>query len=153
MPSFIKPRSQRAKPPKWLWGVVVVLLVVTLGVFAAISQRKPLPVDPNAVLHIANCNGDVVCAGSRVQAAAELACTPFIEEQARYGTRWIDDKLPLGRWSQRSEIIASLGQQRVIQYEGEGALFQNGFGAWKKLKYECDYDVLERKALSARIFE
>lgn len=148
-----KARHERAQHPKWLWGVAAGLAIFAVAFIAAMSRLTPAPADPNATLRAANCDGDVVCAGSRARSAAELACTPLIESQVRYEVRWPGEKLPLGRWSERSAVLDQYGKERVIQYEGQGALFQNGFGAWRKLNYECDFDVVKRVALFVRVYE
>lgn len=141
------------RSPKWLWWIVAVLLVILFLIVAVMSQFESAPPDPYAKVRELTCDGDVTCAGSRAQWRAEQACLPLIEAQAQYEVRWVGEKLPLGRWSERYDILKSHGPERVIQYEGSGALFQNGFGAWNRLRYECDFDVVGQEVVAARIFE
>ena len=41
----------------------------------------------------------------------------------------------------------------VLTVAGDKIKFQNGFGAWRKQKYRCDYDVKQGKALQAYVVE
>ena len=39
----------------------------------------------------------------------------------------------------------------VLTYFGAEVKFQNGFGAWKRMKYACDYDTKTETVLDVRM--
>ena len=69
---------------------------------------------------------------------------------ALYDFEWTDgflgSKLTHYRW------MAAGGKERgVITYVGNEVKFQNGFGAWLPMIYECDYDPNNSLLLDVRI--
>jgi len=92
-----------------------------------------------------------------VQAEAGRLCAPEIEKFAKYDFRWtdgaLDPKLPNGRWSQRYDIVEKYGEKRIIEFQGDLIQMQNGFGAYKTMNYECDFDPVDKRIVAVRVFE
>jgi hypothetical protein len=86
---------------------------------------------------------------------ASRECRRAIEPKARYDFRWTDglleSKLPRARWSTRHDIVQRFGPKRVIEYQGNALQLQNGFGAWARVTYECDFDPVTERLIDARL--
>ena len=39
----------------------------------------------------------------------------------------------------------------ILTYIGDKIRFQNGFGAWQDMIYECDYDPSTKSAMDVRV--
>lgn len=129
------------------------VVISAMFLIAMCSSKPKAPETPQQRIVRLTCEGDVVCAGSRVQWRAEKACKPLIEGHAKYVPRWREDEdvLPLGKWSERYDVIKQYGEKRIIEFQGEAVEFQNGFGAWQQVAYECDYDPVEEEVIAARV--
>jgi|GEM_PF-2006935 len=83
------------------------------------------------------CRNDVVCWADKHSAAASIRCEPLIERSANFTMewtdRWLERKFSHMRWQDR--------EAGVITFIGDRARFQNGFGAWQNVIYECYYDT------------
>lgn len=81
------------------------------------------------------CRTDLVCWGDRHIGRASAACSPQIEAQARLDYRWTATltRLSGARWRNRDAGI--------IAYDGDAIELQNGFGAWVRHAYQCDYNT------------
>ncbi len=94
------------------------------------------------------CRQDIQCWGDKHSLAATFACQPLIEARAKYDYKWTDGwfgaKLQRFRWKDRK--VGS------VSYTGDQIKFQNGFGAWQKVTYWCDYNPKTKKA-SARVIQ
>jgi hypothetical protein len=84
--------------------------------------------------------GDLECLGNRALGSASVYCRSQIERQAAHSVKWTDGmltpKFSQFRW--RDPIEGS------ITYIGDRAEFQNGFGAFGPVVYECDLAADER---------
>lgn len=78
--------------------------------------------------------------------AAGFACQPIVEKLAKHTYRWtdgwLDTKFP-------SYLTSNKGEPYVLTVLGDKIEFQNGFGAWSKVKYYCKYNVKTKKVLDA----
>ena len=94
------------------------------------------------------CRNDLQCWGDKHSLRATSVCRPLIENSAKYDYEWTDGwlgaKLTKFRWKSR--------KTGVISYYGDQIKFQNGFGAWMRIGYWCDYNPATETA-SARVFE
>lgn len=83
------------------------------------------------------CRNDVVCWADKHSVAASVRCVPPIERSANFTMewtdRWLERKFSHMRWQDR--------ESGIISFIGDRARFQNGFGAWQNVIYECDYDT------------
>lgn len=91
------------------------------------------------------CRGSIQCWGDRHFVAASVRCTRPVERLASYSMEWTDGlleaKFSRFRWSPLGEGI--------LIYTGDMARFQNGFGAWQNVVYECTYDPANEQVLDA----
>lgn len=94
------------------------------------------------------CRQELQCWGDKHSLRATLACQPLIENSARYNYEWTDGwlgaKLTRFRWKKR--------KAGLISYYGDKVKFQNGFGAWVRMAYWCDYNPASKTA-SVRVFQ
>ena len=101
---------------------------------------------------VENCRKDLTCWAEKKIISASYLCKPLIERQAKYSFEWTDgffgSKLTRYRWKNKPKGI--------VTYIGDRIKFQNGFGAWQNMIYECDYDpdndsVLDVKVRTGRL--
>ena len=94
------------------------------------------------------CRNDLQCWGDKHSLRATFACQPLIENSAKYDYEWTDGwlgtKLTRFGWKKRKE--------GVLAYYGDQIKFQNGFGAWVRMAYWCDYNPATETA-SVRVFQ
>jgi RNA polymerase subunit RPABC4/transcription elongation factor Spt4 len=95
----------------------------------------------------AACRADIQCWGDKHSIQAGFRCEPFVERMAKYTMEWTDGwlepKFGYFRWKSQSE--------GTVTYIGDKARFQNGFGAWSNVRYECDFDPVEEVVLDVRV--
>lgn len=78
---------------------------------------------------------------------AQILCQPMVENHAQYSFEWTDGFLE-PKFSYYRAV--SLRNETMI-IMGDTIKFQNGFGAWQNMKYECKYDAKNNKLLSAQV--
>ena len=95
----------------------------------------------------AACRADLQCWGDKHSMRATISCQGVIEALARYDYEWTDGwlgtKFDRFGWKKRSA--------GTLVYRGSEIKFQNGFGAWSKVTYWCDYDPNTQTVLDVRI--
>lgn len=120
-------------------GCLVIILVAALFIFAG-------PCAEEDATKAARCHYDLQCWGQKHEVSARKDCFAAVERLAMYEMRWNageGSRLTHFRWTDRD----SLGW---VTYIGDKASFQNGFGAWQNMVYECDYDPAKKRILDAR---
>lgn len=94
----------------------------------------------------AACASDIQCWGDKHHLSASFACDEPVSRLARLNYRWVDGwmegKFSHFRWRDRDEGI--------VTFIGDRIEFQNGFGAWIRHTYECDYDPEREVVLEVR---
>jgi len=94
------------------------------------------------------CRNDLRCWAEKHALGAERACRPLIESMARFDFEWTDgwlgNKLTKFRWQSRGA--------GSVSYWGDQIKLQNGFGAWRRMKYRCIYNPATEQAEEA-VFE
>ena len=105
--------------------IILALLVAILGLlFAACGDD-------------AECRQDAQCWGDKHHFDASYDCESYVEAQALYDhdwtNGWLDDKFPYWHWEDR--------EAGIMTYTGSEVKFQNGFGAWQRMIYQCSYDT------------
>lgn len=92
------------------------------------------------------CRNDLQCFGDKHALNATFACKDVIVRLARYDAQWTDGflepKFPQFRWKNKADGI--------LTYLGDKVKFQNAFGAWQHMTYECDYDPKLNTVVGAR---
>jgi hypothetical protein len=95
------------------------------------------------------CSTDLTCTINKATVAAGMRCPAEVEKLAKHLVRWTDGtlepKFSRGRW-----LDAAGGSVTMI---GDKAEFQNGFGAWTPVVYECDLDKEMKNVLAVRVRE
>jgi hypothetical protein len=97
-----------------------------------------------------NCaKDDLQCLGDKAVVAAGVYCKTPIERLATHSVRWTDGtfemKFSRFRWKNKEA-----GQLTMI---GDKAEFQNAFGAYTPVIYECDLDADGKTVLDVRVSE
>ena len=95
------------------------------------------------------CRGNLACWGDRNLAAAAIACVPKIERFAKFVPRWNDASYEpkFSRYLWKDQAAG------VVTYLGDKLELQNGFGAWQRYAYHCDFDTSRKTALDVRVFK
>lgn len=94
----------------------------------------------------AKCKTDLQCWGDKNLIYASVACEKVIPRLAKYTYEWTDGWLDmrLSRWRWDDKEAGTL------TYLGDKIKFQNGFGAWQDMIYQCDYDPATKTVLDVR---
>lgn len=92
---------------------------------------------------------DLQCKGDKLVVAASVYCKAPVERLAKHSVRWTDGTLELKfsrfRWADKAK-----GSLTMI---GDKAEFQNGFGAYTPVTYECDLADDGKTVLDVRVRE
>lgn len=144
----VKPRKPE-KPARQLkkFEIVAGLAggILAIGYLASNHDAASVSADQRA----AQCATDLACMINKGTIAAGLRCPSQIEKLAKHAVRWTDGslgpKFSRGRW-----LDASQGMVTMI---GDKAEFQNGFGAWTPVVYECDLNKDQNAVLAVRVKE
>lgn len=145
-----------------LWTIVLIVAIGWLGPKSetdtptstadsktAKASAEPAP-KPEKIEAKAGCEkGDLQCWGEKNVVAAGVRCKRPIERFAKYDFKWTDGflepKMSHYRWS---DIDAN-----IVTYIGDKVQFQNGFGAFITMIYECDMSPDGETVLDVRIRE
>lgn len=79
--------------------------------------------------------------------AAGVACRSLVERLAKYDFEWTDGWLE----TKFPSYLTSTKAPYILTVSGDKIKFQNGFGAWQRQSYYCDYDVKNAQALQAYV--
>ncbi|MBR8654225.1 zinc ribbon domain-containing protein [Achromobacter sp. Marseille-Q0513] len=92
---------------------------------------------------------DLTCLGNAGVSAASVYCRREVEKLAKYDFKWTDgfleSKFDRFRWKDKNS--------GVITYLGDKVQFQNGFGAFTTVTYECDLAKDNKTVLDVRAKE
>lgn len=93
------------------------------------------------------CKRNIKCWGDKYNIHADIRCDEYIEKLANYSFEWtdgwLDPKLSHFRWMSIDEGF--------ITYIGDKIKFQNGYGAWQNMVYECDYNPEADQVIDVRV--
>jgi hypothetical protein len=93
------------------------------------------------------CKGDLRCWAEQHHINATIRCRRPVEQSAQYQMEWTDGFLG----QKFTRFLWANSERGVVTYIGDSARFQNGFGAWMNVIYECDYDPSTDRALAVRV--
>jgi len=93
------------------------------------------------------CKTSLQCWGDKHSLSATFASQKIIERHAKFQFKWTDGWLGSKMTHFRWENI----EQSTITYFGDQIQFQNTFGAWQYMTYQCDYDPINEKVLDVRV--
>jgi len=90
------------------------------------------------------CRLDVNCWADKFSAEATIACGDMIERAAKYDFEWtngwLTPRFPKHGWKDQ--------EAGVIIYAGDEIKLQNGFGAWARYTYGCEFDTRSLQAIN-----
>ena len=105
----------------------------------------PLPTLTPALSEDEQCLHTRGCAADRTDwmSEAEVYCGRQIEDLAHYSYEWTDGWLE----PKFDRLIVAFDHKSIL-YQGSKVRFQNGFGAWQRMQYNCRYDPITERVLS-----
>lgn len=143
----VKPRPVPKPSSKRDRTMATVVALVGVGIAAAfvLADDGPEAQAKKQAEEVA-CTQDLSCWGERNSIAAEVRCPDRVERLATHSVHWRDGtKMTHFRWKDKSAGI--------VTYLGDRAEFQNGFGAYTPVVYECDFDPATKTVLDVRASE
>ncbi len=125
----------------------IILVVIIAGLWMWLSgDSEPEKTPEQIAAEEAACREDLQCWGSKNNFSAATSCVVPIQRMAQYDFEWVDGitdmKLSHFRWLDQ--------KAGTVTYIGDKIKFQNGFGAWQRYVYECDYDPERELVLNVR---
>jgi len=95
----------------------------------------------------ATCPRDIECIVPKIRTDAFAKCMVRVQSVAKIDYKWTNGFLEpsFNRWFWRSR------EDGVVTFSGNEIAFQNGFGAWIRHSYECDYDVDHKGVVDIRV--
>ncbi|KAF0844354.1 hypothetical protein FNL37_1798 [Methylovorus glucosotrophus] len=92
---------------------------------------------------------DLSCLGNKGILSASVYCQDPVERLAKYSMKWTDGILE----PKFSRFMWKDKNKGEITYIGDKAQFQNGFGAFMTVIYECDMANDNKTVIGARVTE
>jgi hypothetical protein len=109
------------------------------------SDDKPKAEAAKAVDDV-SCKRDLQCWGDKFSVSAAVYCKDSVAKLGKYSSRWTDSTFE-SKFSRFRWLNKDAG---TITYIGDKIEFQNGFGAFQKHIYECDFNPEQKLVLSVR---
>jgi hypothetical protein len=128
-----------------------VFLLVVIGVGVSMysggkDDEKAEAEQAKAQVDDATCRKDLQCWGDKYSISVGVSCKDSVVKLASYTARWTDGtfeaKFSHFRWLNK--------EQGTLTFIGDKIEFQNGFGAYQKHIYECDFDPAGDQVLAVR---
>lgn len=126
--------------------VVVGLVASAFGPEGDTSQpQAPSPKDDEKrAMSPEQCVEDLHCWSDANFNHATVDCEMAVEKLAKYSFRWkkehFQPALTNVKWLDKGK--------KTLSYLGDNVEFQNGFGAWQRQTYRCDYNPLAREVIN-----
>lgn len=134
-------------------GVIVLIFIVIVIAFLVWMANSSGSPSTQEAQDNYKCLTDLQCAGDKYMIPASASCQQVLEEQAKMISKW-DYKIGESSFSPIfSRFRWSDSTKKQIIYVGDQAKFQNGFGAWQRVSYECTFDLSSQKPVDARFIE
>jgi len=148
-PNVATKASKKKSPIPGLIGVGVVVVLVAM---CSSSEKKPAASTDQEQTKPAKVEcekGDLQCNGDKAVIAASVYCKDSVERMAKHSVKWTDGTFELKfsrfRWKDKDADVITL--------VGDKAEFQNGFGAYTPVTYECDLATDRKTVLDVRVRE
>lgn len=93
----------------------------------------------------AQCAKDFDCWSRKALGTASEHCQQAVERKARYDYEWIDG------WGLKFPLTLPGKQSDSAIYAGDRIKLQNGFGAWQRHTYLCEFDVKRERVVEVHI--
>lgn len=133
-----------------LYGLVGLAAIVAVTVaMCTDSDEDKAKAKAAAAAVDAACAKDLQCQGDKGTVAAGLFCADDVERLAKHSVKWTDGTLE----PKFSRFRWTTSKQESITFIGDKATFQNGFGAFTPVIYECDMAADLRTVLNVRVSE
>ena len=145
--------KKKADLKKGAFAWIIILGVGSIWYFSGTDTKPTTPakVDAKAVTPAAppkpKCApDDLQCVAEEGGIGASVYCPDKIEKLASNAVKWTDGTFE-SKFSRMRWLNKDKGQ---ITYIGDKAQFQNGFGAFINMIYECDLDKDNKTVLAVR---
>lgn len=142
--------DSKTSPGKVAGGcaVLLMLVVAAIGLIWACNAVTGESEAERAAKDMA-CLRDIDCLANKTswQSAGGLACESLVEDQALYSARWTDGLAE----SKFSKVALQAPTYKSFRLLGDKVEFQNGFGAWQRMRYTCEYDPINELALTVQV--
>lgn len=143
--------TKRENKAKNVVSGIIGIVVIAGFVSMCSTDKKPTPSEP-----VASAPAKPVCAPDEIQCngdngivAAGVYCKDPVERLAKHSVKWTDGtfetKFSRFRWKEKPG--------GTLTFIGDKAQFQNGFGAFTNVIYECDLAVDRKTVLDVRVRE
>ncbi|UOD29427.1 zinc ribbon domain-containing protein [Massilia violaceinigra] len=130
-------------------GIICLAVLAVLGM-GLYDRYKPSKDTAAVVTEVSTCGkNDLQCRGNNTLGSAAVYCRSHVERLATHAVRWTDKMLEpkFSRFRWRNPVAGE------ITYIGDKIEFQNGFGAYTPIIYECDLAADEKTVLDVRVQE
>lgn len=94
-----------------------------------------------------HCKKEIQCWEDKYSLEATYACEKLIPKLAQYDHKWTDGMLDV----KMSHFKWRDPTKGTVTFIGDKIKFQNGFGAWQHMTYQCDYDPIAKIVLDIRV--
>jgi len=137
----------KPKKSQGFLGMLILAIVGTVAITQCSSKGAKKDETKSATQECAK--DDLQCKGDKAVVATSVYCKDPVERLARHSVRWTDGTFELKfsrfRWKDKAA-----GTLTMI---GDKAEFQNGFGAYTPVTYECDLAADGKTVLDVRAHE
>lgn len=147
-----KPKLPKPSPRKFSLiekiGIGIGAIIFVVWIFAPSKNDQQ---DTSATANVANdaaCRKDLQCWGDKNLSAAHVYCKDSIEREAKYSVKWTDEGMFATKFSRFNWLNQNAG---TLRYFGDKAQFQNVFGAYQNMIYECDIDPATNAILGVNV--
>lgn len=130
---------------------IVALAAVGLTMCGESDQEAAARVQAEAQAQAAKeaaCRADLQCLGDKLHVAATVRCVDPVERLAKHSAKWVDEMLE----PKFSHFRWGAGKQSVTMI-GDRVQFQNGFGAYTNMVYECSLSLDGERVLDVKVRE
>ena len=131
--------------------IILFFIFLCLIFISMCSKDDDKAADKTADVKATECTkDDLSCLGEKGLSGASVYCKKEIEKFAKYSVKWTDTSLFDMKFSRYRWKDQPAG---IITYIGDKVEFQNGFGAFTPMTYECDLMPDNKTVLDARVYE
>lgn len=92
---------------------------------------------PNVVAPPERCENNLDCWAEKHTVNAWVKCQKAVERLARYQFEWTNGFLGM----KFDRYVKGVSTPTAVIWVGTSIKFQNGFGAWRAMKYGCEYEA------------
>lgn len=127
-------------------GAVILLVIIAVTFSMCSGGKSDKPDKKQVQADEVACRKNLQCAGDKYSISAGIYCKSQVERLAKYSSRWTD-----GTFEPKFSHFRWLNQEQgLITFIGDKIEFQNGFGAFQKHIYECDFNPANNQILDVR---